>query len=394
MKIKPENKYKDISVLLFGATGRQVLPVLKGFYEIGCDITVYCKKVLDLGNLSRYANHKIIHNSKSGFAFNEMGKRIIKQGNFDLVVPLGDESALFLSKNKDELSHYSKIAVNDYSSFMYAIDKSKTMKICRENDIPAPKTFDMESLDSNGLLNRLSYPVVVKPKTAVGSIGFNIVNDAYSLERLIKKYNNEYGPLLIQDYIKQDGHSQYRVDLFRDRNGVYKAAVVGEVMRWYPLDGGSGIFIVSIHNDKMVNNCKKLLDAIDWNGYANIDLVWDSDNDIAKIVEINGRLGASVKQDYVSGINISQLILENEMGYEVTDMNYYEDGAQVSCFAADVLWLLKSPNRFKTQPSWFDRKRIIDTVFSLDDPLPSIGFVINTLLSMKKSFKQRKRIKE
>ena len=382
-----KSKYK---VLIYGAGGRQTLPICRGFFEIGCEVTVYCGSRLGTGYLTRFAHKKILYDKKNkgGVGFYEYGETFIKSGEYDIVVPLGDEGATYLSVNKKRLEKYCHIAVNDNEIFQYAIDKSKTMQVCMENGIPAPYTWSLDEIN----MDVVTPPVAVKPKTAVGSVGFNVFKDVESLKKYIESYDEKNGPLVIQQYVEQGKNPQYRADLFRDRNGQFKAGIVGKVTRWYPLDGGSGIYVETIHCNEILENCKKLLDLINWNGYANIDMVWDEREGKAKILEINGRTGASIMLDFVAGINISKLILENELGLDVSDMTDYDDGKKISCFLPDLLWLFKSPDRFSTKPSWFRRCGIKDTIFSWDDPLPSIVFLITSILSFKKAMNERRRI--
>lgn len=384
--------FNNISVFIFGADGRQTLPVCKGFYTIGCTVVCYCESKIDTGKLTRYRSKAIIYNEikKQNEDFCSCGSRLIKENHFDLVVPLGDEIAKYLSRNKPELSRYSRIAVNDWDIFQYAIDKLKTMHICQELGIPSPKTIESENpIDE---INSINFPVVVKPRTGIGSIGFQIIKDKEQLISYWNNYDNANGALLIQEYVEQGNNPQLRADFYRDRDGVFRLAMVGKVTRWFPIDGGSGIFVYTIHDDTIIENCKKLLDAIQWKGYANIDLVMDEKTKEAKILEINGRTGASIKIDYIAGANVSRLILEDELGFPVTDMLQYEDNHKMSCFLPDVLWLIKSKNRFTTEPSWFDRKGVYDAIFSWDDPLPSLGFILHSIQSFTTGMKKRKRI--
>lgn len=381
------------SVLIYGAGGRQAIPVIKGFHDIGCEVTAYCQGRLDTGYLSRYTHKRLLYDKKNqeNLGFYEYGKKYITTGLYNLIVPLGDEGAQYLSYNKSELEKYGHIAVNNYDVFKYAIDKAMTMHICMENHIDAPLTNESDNIVHDIDTGNIKLPVVVKPKTALGSIGFHIFTDKSSLRDYISTYDNAHGPLVIQEYVEQGKQPQYRADLFRDRDGFYKAAIVGKVTRWYPLDGGSGIYAETIHNDVIIDNCKRLLDTINWNGYANIDMVWDEKEKKAKILEINGRTGASIMLDYVAGINVSRLILENEMGLDVSDMTQYDDGKRITCLLPDILWFIKSPDRMRTKPSWFKRWGVKDTVFSWKDPLPSLGFLLSSIHSFKQSMKDRRR---
>ncbi len=392
-RVSKKKDFSEVSVLIFGAGGRQALPMCRGFYKLGCKVTVYCSSKSATGSLTRFKHDKVIYNEKNRYNedFMEYGMRVIKKGKYDLVVPLGDQTAMFLSQHKEELKDFAKIAVNDWDVFSKVIDKTKTMQVCEENNIPAPRTLFTDDPVSEIRRKGLSYPVVVKPKTGVGSIGFNIVKDEATLKKLLDNYDNQNGPLLVQEYIEQEGASQYGAEIFRDRDGVIRAALVAEVARWYPIDGGSRLLSISIHDQDIVDSCVDLVNALNWNGYANIDLVWDAKEKKAKILELNGRTGASVKLDFLAGVDIARLIVENELGYPVSDMLEYEDGKQISCFMVDCLWFLKAKNRWSTKPSWFARWKIKDVVWAWDDPLPSLGFVVTSLKSYGDAKNKRKR---
>ena len=390
---RTEKKYADISVLIFGAMSRQSLAMVRGFSQLGCSVTVYCKSKLNTGYLSRFPQRKIMYDPKKSNSkdFMEWGLDIIKKNQFDLVVPTGDATASFLSMHKEEIQKSTKIVVNDWDIFQNAIDKFRTMKICMDYNIPAPKTMMTDDPVTEIQRLGISYPVVVKPKTGVGSIGFNIIRSESALIKYLSSYDGKNGPILVQEYIEQGNAPQYGVDIFRDRDGIIRSALVLKKARWYPLDGGSTVLAVSIHNEQMKKACIDLVNALDWNGFADIDLVWDEKEKIAKIVEINGRIGARVKLDFISGINVAQLIIENELGFPVTSMCEYSDGKQISCFLTDCLWFLKSKNRFSSEPSWFARKGIKDVIFSWDDPIPSIGFLISSIMKYRTATEKRAR---
>lgn len=382
---------KKIKVLIFQAEGRQALPVCKGFYDLGCHVTVYCMSKLSTGYLTRYSDKKIVFQGSKEEFFNR-GMDLIETREFDLVVPLSDEGALFLSKNKTYLEKYARIAVNDYRTIQLATDKMETMKLCEEIGVPAPQSFMIDEFLEKYKTKIITYPVVVKPRSGVGSIGFNIINTEEQLLGLLNNYHDEFGPLLVQEYIVQGDAPQYRADFYRDKNGVFRTATVGKVTRWYPLDGGSGIFAYTVHDDFIVKMCEKLLDKMEWHGYANVDIVWDMNSNCPKILEINCRTGATIKLDYLAGINVSQLILEDELNLADTIIDEYPDDVKMSCFLPDLLWFVKSKKRFSTDPSWFNRKGVYDSVFSISDPLPSFGFLITSLFSYREAMKKRKRI--
>lgn len=383
--------YNEISVLIFGSGGRQALPMSKGFFDLGCNVTAYCESKLDTGYLTKYKHNKILFDKRNTFgeSFFEYGIRLIKSGRYDLVIPMSDSGAEFLSENKKHLSKYAKIAVNDWDKFRNVIDKNQTMKFCQENGIPAPKTIisDDPLLDFNEA--ELCYPLVVKPRTACGSIGFNIVYNRQTLENVFTE--NSQGPLLIQEYIPKEG-GQFEAEIFIDKQGIIRSCVVSKAERIFPLDGGSPVLSKSIMIDEIKESAGRLAKTLNWIGYLDIDLIYDIRDCKYKVIEANPRIGADVKLDYISGVNIAKLIIENEFYENVSDMTDYTEGKFVVCGVTDVLWFIKNKNRFNSKPSWFMRRGFVDAVFDLKDIKPFVGFCIQHIFNYKDNMKKRQRI--
>ena len=389
--MKAEN-FSGIHVLIVDGYARQTLCMTKGLKRLGATVSVVCFSKLDVGYASKYPDHKLLFPCDKE-DYDEQQRRVLEQirtGLYDVVIPMTDHSATYLSRHKSELLPYAKIAVNDWSRFELVIDKIQTMRICAERNIPAPITLYTDNPVKEIDEGKLQFPIVVKPRTAAGSIGFNIVNNREQLVALLHDYDNANGPLLVQEYIPQDG-PQYGAEVFRDNDGNIKACLVAKIPRWFPLDGGSRVLSVSIHDEKIKKACIDLVNALDWKGYANVDLVYDCRCNEPRILEINPRTGASILIDFECGIDLARLILENELGYEVTEMLDYPDNKQVSCFLVDFLWLLKCKDRFRATPSWFQRRRIKDIIFSWDDPKPFFSFCLQSAKNYKHAMKQRAR---
>lgn len=381
------------SVLITDGYARQTLPMARSFHELGCRVTVLCFSKSDVGYLTKYADrHILMQCEKDDYGKQtEEVRALLKTGEYELVVPMTDYSAIYLAENKPEFSQYAYIAVNDKKSFDLAIDKINTMRICAENGIPAPKTLfsaePLKDIDASGL----EYPLVVKPRTACGSIGFSIIHDRGQLERALESYDAENGPLFIQEYIPQNG-SQFGAEAFRDRNGRFASVLINEKPRWFPLDGGSPTINMTIHDEKMHRMAQELLDAMDWNGYANIDFVKDCRTGEPKIIEINGRISAAAKLNFRAGVDIGRLILENAFADEITCYDSYPDHVKTSCCLTELLWFLKSPNRFCTKPSVFNRKNNRDVIFSWRDIRPFFGFCLQSVRNYKHAMQKRRRV--
>lgn len=381
---------KRINILLIDGSARQVIPMAKSLRQLGHIVTTYNKSKYDYGYVSKYPHKKIVANInwKDKNHMREVILDQVKVNQYDIIIPMNDDAAILLSEYKNEFEKYAKVAVNDWEIFQLSMDKFKTMQVCMENSIPCPLTVsnynEFETIKDN-----FQFPVVVKPRTGCGAVGFHIAENFDDLHSYYHAASKKYGPCLIQEYIPQTD-LQYKAELYIDREGDLKSAVVFAKVRWYPINGGSSTLNVTVDRQDIIESCKKLLEVIGWRGYADIDLIQDPRDNTAKIIEINPRITGSVKICFKAGVNFSQQIIEDFLGQEVTQMMVYEKDVYLRYLQKDVLWFIKSPNRFSSKPSWFNFKNNIDQIFDLKDPFP---FIISSFRSVPQLLKDSKKRK-
>lgn len=374
-------KTDKLNILLIEGNARQVLPMAKSLRRLGHNVITYNSSRFDYGYTSRYPQKKLLRNldwKKEDLVYNQLVDDV-KNFKIDLIIPMNDTAAIFLSRNKINLSKFVDIAVNDWNIFQISMDKFLTMKVCMENNIPSPLTvIDIDGFEK--IKNQFKYPIVVKPRTGCGAVGFHIANDYKDLVKYYKYASAKYGPCLIQEYIPQTD-LQYKAELFVDSTGDIKSAVVFAKVRWYPIDGGSSTLNKTVERPDIIENCVKLLKAINWRGYADIDLIQDPRDNIAKIIEINPRITGSVKICFKAGVNFAKQIVEDHLGQEITSMSDYKKDIYLRYFQKDILWLIKSHDRFKSNPSWFNFSNNVDQIWDWRDPLP---FLFSSLVSFSK----------
>jgi len=67
----------------------------------------------------------------------------------------------------------------------------------------------------------------------------------------------------------------------------------------------------------------------------------------------------------------------------------YPEGVGLRYFHSDFMWLLKSPDRFRAKPSWFNFRKNHDYIWSWRDPLPFFTYTIEHLKTYKADMKKR-----
>jgi len=276
---------------------------------------------------------------------------LIKENYYSIIIPMEDDYATWLSKNKKTVEKVTKAkcAVMDYGVYALASDKTQLMSFCKKHNIPHPKT---EIIDRNfdELATTVGFPALIKPSHSAGSRGIKLVYNTDELKQFSKEIIAEYGESTLQEYICSKDY-YFNAMLYRTVDGRYGNHAITKIMRYYPIKGGSSSFCMSIENERILEICKKTLDELGWVGFADFDILEKGDGDY-RIIEINPRIPASVHAAAVSGVHFGEMIVK-DLTTGILQEYTYTPGMYLRCLGLDIAWFLSSPNRWKCKPSWF-----------------------------------------
>lgn len=382
-------EWKGKRVLVLDASSRQILPILKQLYDLKCESSVLYNSKLDNGYVSRYATRRVKFFLKNKDSYIDAVIQEAKTGYYDVILPLSDYTMDMLTRNIEKLSPYVHIPIPERNVFLKAYDKQQTMEICMDNGIPCPIT-KREDEDLDAFVKRIGFPIIGKPRMANGSRGLKIIKQKELLDELIRKKVIQLEDYVIQEFIPQTGE-QFNIHLFMDDDGTLASNLVTKKARWYPIDGGASCLCMTQWNQTIAKDCERLLKALTWRSYCEIEMIVDPRDSIAKVMEINGRASASIKIMELAGINVAKQMLELAMNEPVTRYYGARDDIRLRCFITDVLWLLQSPDRFSRKPNWFSPIRTHDAIFRWADPLPFFAYIIRKVPNYRLEMNKRKR---
>lgn len=343
------------TVLLLNAEYVQSIVLGRSFQKQGWKVVCFCSGKCTSGYTSRYLNERyVVPNVKTNVeAFEAFFFDYIQNHEVSLIIPMIDDSAEFLSKNKQKIEeNYHAICASETpEKFDYARNKQLLMALCEEHNICHPKTraLSIESLDS--VADYVGFPSMIKPDLSAGARGITRVN---SIEELKDKYpdiEKEFGSCTLQQFVEQPNH-YYNVMMYRSSKGEVLADTVIKIRRYFPIQGGTSCYSETVKNESLCNECQKLLDMLDWHGFADFDVLEDKNTGELKIIEINPRVPSSLQGSAAAGVDFGKVFVVDYFGGEIPDFEYKE-GQQVRWMGLDVMWFLFSPDRFKFKPSWF-----------------------------------------
>ena len=384
--------FKGVRVLVLDGYGRQVAIILKELHKLGCiTTTLNCSK-LDVGYTSRYPKKKILEPSVR-YDLNELKRvldREIPTGNYDVVFPMNEGATDVLWANKELYQKYVKYACAGEEGFVNAYDKQLTMTLCQKNGINCPVTkMDDETLEE--FLSKVSFPLALKPRKGSGSRGFHKVDTKERLFELIESGEVKVEEYVIQEFIKE-GETHRVSYTFIDNEGNVKTSLMAKSTRPYPLVVGTNSLFQSCQMPEITAQAEKLLKLMNWKGYASVCFIESDEDHIPKVMEINGRISASIKMSVLCGAHVVRQLMEMAYDMPVTEYSRdYREDMRLRHFQADMMWFIKSPTRFKCKPCWFSPIRTSDVVFSWSDPIPWFAYTISCFARYKGEMEKRKR---
>lgn len=384
--------YKGIRILVLDGYGRQIPAILSELHELGCVITTMNDRKLDVGYSSRYPDKRIVIRGIRGDdnLLQQAIEKEVASGNYDVIFPILEKSTDILLRMKEEgKCDHVKVIAAPREAFLQAYDKELTMKVCQENGIPCPRTkMDDETMDE--YLSKVMFPLACKPRKGSGAAGFKKVDNREELEKYIADGVIDVDKYVIQEYIPQTDY-RYGSRVMLDRNGKCIYDVTVQSCRSFPVDGGPGCYIRTINRPDINSYSERLLQAMGWAGFAHVSFIMDPRDWIPKVIEINGRIPASIKICTIVGAQPVKTLLDYVYGEELKPMaKKIPEMIALRYFHTDILWLIKSPNRFKAKPSWFNFRKNNDYIWSWRDPLPFFTYSIEHISSYKEDMQKRK----
>ena len=341
------------NVLLLGS-GTQALAILRSIHRDGNRIFILDTEHGNYADSSRYVDERIYADySYKSAEYLQMVKSLISKKKIDVIIPMGDAVAEFVCVHKDELQPMVHFNMPSYENFMKGYDKNKLMNLCREKGYPHPFTVDLSETDYKdaSLFKSFPFPGILKPNCTTGGRGMCLINNYNDLLNIYPRIKEEYGECHLQQFIREGG-SQVKLQLYVNEAGELLYSSVMEKVRWYPVKGGSSCCSVSIKNEQMVEICHRILRDIHWIGFADFDTIGNPDTGELLIMEINPRLPACIGAAVNAGIDWGQIIVDDYLD-KPQKHYHYKEGVALRHLGFDMLWFIKSPNRFNTKPCWF-----------------------------------------
>lgn len=383
-------------VLLLGVEETPALAIIWSLARRGVPLAVASTRRICAGMLSRFPARRFLcpDPARSTDRFLEWLVAIVRSGEYPVTLACGEQATYLLSKHKPDLSPHTSIPIVDIGTFMKCRDKSLTMKAAAACGVPTPVTWFPEDAGIDGIAARATLPAVVKPCVSDGARGISYVRSRGELRQVYLETRKRYGPCIIQEFIPHQG-MQYKAEFLLDRAGIVRQEGAYEKLRFYPPTGGSSTLNRTVHRKDVLDMGARLLTYLNWYGMGDCDFILDPRDAVAKLMEVNPRFTRTIRVLVEAGIDYPYELYRLALGQEPGERHEYSEDVYLRYLPADLVWFLRSPERFRARPSFFRfiSKGLHYEEWSLRDPLAGVGFWGSLLLDMIDPAARRSRLR-
>ncbi len=318
-----------------------------------------------------------------------------------LTIGCGDAYVALISKHKDELPGNAIAPYIPFDLMDRLQHKELFYELCQSHGIAFPDTLVFKKEMDIHFDLPFDYPVILKPSDSVsywehefpGQEKVYKIEDRQRLEKVITQiYEAGYeDSLIIQDTIPGNDEYMRVLTCFSNGQGKVKMMCLGHVLleEHTPHGSGNHAVIITEPQEELMEKVKNLLEELNYVGFSNFDIKFDSRDQTYKFFEINTRQGRSNFYVTASGFNVARYFVEEFVNHNVLPFEIAKE---------EYLWLVvpkkvaltyvHQPENLAKLKRLFKEKKYVNPVFLKGD----MG-LHRTLRMLKQHFSHFKKFK-
>jgi predicted ATP-grasp superfamily ATP-dependent carboligase len=279
-----------------------------------------------------------------------------------ILLPLSTEAVEWMVRHHDTLARqWCLPSLPLWEALHIARDKAAFTQFVVNHGLVAPFWTSLPLNDSQKL-DQLSFPVLIKPRYGTGGRGIEKIE---TLDALLLRLRSLPNPehYFLQSYVAGQDIS---CGVFCQNGRVLAAVPYTALTR----RGEFGPFrsLQIIDDEKVLKTVGQLMEALRWNGLANVDLRRSKAGRIY-LLEVNPRCWGNMRGLLTSRVNFADLLCRSACGEPIEKVRH-EIGRSFTIldFFAELRAVIRrrAKDSYRRWPSW----RESDLRFAYRDPLP------------------------
>jgi protein-tyrosine-phosphatase/predicted ATP-grasp superfamily ATP-dependent carboligase len=298
MKERSEHR----AVLILGASPRISISIARSLHRhrIPVDIASFQPEEPEIRSRAVRQFHRLPTREKNPEELADALLTLVREGQFDLILPAGDAALATLAEFYDELGSLLQVGCPPPFSVERVLNKSLTLETAQSCGIRVPFTCTVANVaELESIAPQLRFPVVVKPEKK-GASTFRVFYFSTLPELSSALKSHDWGSVLLQEYCPGVG---WGVEILIHK-GECVATFQHRRLKEAPATGGVAILAIAEEPDpELLRSSLKLLRALDWEGVAMVEFRVDRETGSSVLMEVNGRFWGSVSFPIAAGVD-------------------------------------------------------------------------------------------
>lgn len=295
-----------------------------------------------------------------------------------VLFPTRDENVMAFSRHRERLAEFFRVTTPGWESIRWAWDKNNTYKLAGQLDIPAPRTWNIQSVEElPALFSKL--PLAIKPAIkenffyATGAKAWRAetpeqLRDLF--EAAAKKI--KISEIMIQEIIPGYGECQLSYCAFF-RDGSAHSSLVAKRLRQHPREfGRAATYVETADLPEVEELSLRFLRAINFYGLAEVEFKRDPRDHQYKLLDVNARAWGFHGLGQAVNVDFPYLLFADQLNYDVEPCKG-RAGVGWLRLLTDLPVALSEMLRGSLSMSAYIqsiRRTKVESVFCLKDPLP------------------------
>jgi predicted ATP-grasp superfamily ATP-dependent carboligase len=369
-----------------------VLAACRGLAEAGYHVSTVAEERFALGHCSRFSKERITlaGSQADPEGYVERLSRVLRQGDYDLVMPGTELSLLPISERRDLIEPYARLGLVPHEVVLRAVDKPLLHDQAAAVGLAPPKSVVCSSYEEAvATAPELKFPLIVKPTRSVmwtdgrirQQVG-QVVGNATLLKAAVAAIG---GPLTLQEYVPGTtivSCAAVRVD------GRLLGLTLAHYARTYPAQVGQAAMAITIAPSRLLTQqIEELLRLIGWCGIFELELLKLGENRFGAI-DFNPRPFGWMALAIGAGANLPALWCDHVLGRRSVSPKGARVGIRYRWEDGDIRNALAQLRRGRLRSAAAvlrPYKRVVHAHFRIDDPAPQVA----RLLSMVRKASRR-----
>jgi predicted ATP-grasp superfamily ATP-dependent carboligase len=367
-------------VLVTDAEERSVLATCRGLAAAGYHVSTVAEERFAPGHWSRFSKERITlaraQADPEGYV--ERLSRVLRSGEYDLVMPGTELSLLPISERRGLIEPYARLGLPPHDVVLRALNKPLFESQARAAGLAPPRTVTCSTAEeARRAMRELQFPLIVKPARSVmwknGRLqkqSAQVVSDAALFEGTVATAEV---PLTLQEYVSGPPITScagVRVD------GRLLGLTFARYARTYPPQVGMAALATTVAPPRsLIHKVEVLLGLVDWCGIFELELLELGEHRFGAI-DFNPRPFGWMALAVGAGANLPALWCDHVLGRRSVSPDGARVGVRYRWEDGDIGNAVAQlrRGRFRSAAAVLrPHRRVVHAHFRIDDPAPLLA---------------------